>query len=67
MATIQATHNEKQSNKIILTQLLKIKTGAKLIMAGYVDIENCLINDQKGNNRHGEFAHVNVRRVFLMS
>ena len=47
--------------------MLKIKTGAKLIMAGYVDIENCLINDQKGNNRHGEFAHVNVRRVFLMS
>ena len=56
LATIQGTHNQKQTNTGGLAKLLKLKIGVKMVLTINLDIQDCLINDQTGKISYTEFA-----------
>ena len=63
MALIKDAQNQKQTNAGGLAKLLKLKIGAKLILAVNKDIQDCLINGQTGVIEHTEFAQGSARKV----
>ena len=49
--------NQMQTNTGGLAKLLKLKTGAKVMLAVNMDMQYHVINGQTGVIRHIEFAH----------
>ena len=45
--------------------MLKLKTGAKVMLTVNIDIQNCLINGQTGVIRHIEFAEGSACKVYI--
>ena len=63
LALIQVAQNKNQTNIGGLAKLLKLRIGAKVMLAVTIIIQNCLINCQIGNTKHIEFAQVSVCKV----
>ena len=64
-ATIQATHNQKQTNTRGLAKLLKLKIGDKVMLTINLNIQNRLINDQRGKISYTEYAQGIVQKVYV--
>ena len=47
LRTIKATKNQKQSNRVGLAKLLKLKIGEKMMLTVNLDVKDCLINGQR--------------------
>ena len=47
LRTIQATKNQKQSNRAGLAKLLKLKVGEKMLLTVNLDVKDCFINGQR--------------------
>ena len=63
LALIQAAENQKQTNTGGLGKLLKLKIGAKLILAVNIDIQDRQIYGETGIIRHIDFALGSVCKV----
>ena len=63
LALIQAAQNHKQTGG--LAKLLKLKIGAKVMLAVHIDIQDLLIYGQAGIIRHTEFAQGSVWKVYV--
>ena len=63
LAAIQTAQNQKETNRGGLEKLLKLKTGAKVLLTVNLDIQDRLINDQTGNISHTEFAQGGASRL----
>ena len=44
--------------------MLKLKVGARVMLTVNSDIQDCLINDQTGNDCHNKFAQVSVWKAY---
>ena len=56
LALLQSAQNQKQTNAGGLAKLLKLKIGAKVMLAVNIDIQDRLINGQTGIIRHIELT-----------
>ena len=65
LALKQVAQNQKQTNTGGLAMLLKLKIGAKVMLAVNIDIPYRLINDQTGIIRHIEFAQGSACKVYV--
>ena len=65
LAFIQAAQNQIQTNTGRLVKLLKLKTGAKVMLAVNMDMQDHLINGQTGIIRHIEFAQGGARKKYI--
>ena len=65
LATIQATHNQKQTNTGGLAKLLMLKIGDKVMLTINLDIQDRLINDQTGKISYIEYAQGIVQKVYV--
>ena len=61
MALIQAAQNQKQTK----ANLLKLKIGAKVMLAVNIDMQYLQMNGQTGNISHIEFAQGSVCKVYV--
>ena len=63
---MQAAQNQKLTNAGVSAKLLKLKIGAKVMLAVNVSIQDCLTNGQLlGIIRHIGFAQGSARKVFI--
>lgn len=62
---IQAIQNKQQTNTRSLENLFKLNIGANVMLILNMDIQDRLINSQRGNVRHSEFAGGSVRKVYV--
>ena len=65
LALIQTARNQKQTNTGCLTNLLRLKFGAKIMLTVNIDEDHRLINSQTGIISHIEFAHGSFLRVYV--
>ena len=65
LVLIQAAQNQKQTNTGGLAKLLKLKSGAKVMLTVNIDIQDSLINDQIRIIRHIEFPHSSFCKLYV--
>ena len=65
LALFQASQNLKKTNTGGLAKLLKLKTGAKVMLKVNIVTQDCVINYQTGIFIHIEFAQGSARKVYL--
>ena len=57
--------SKSKANQQSLAKLLKLKVDAKVVLRIDLDVQDCLINVQTGNNRHTEFAQGSGRKEYV--